>query len=193
MFYRQGQYNLSERVILSLKKKKFKELFNFLASSLAPQIEKLLSHEQISSSDCLFTFVPRKRISVRRQGFDQSKLLAKSLAKRFGVRELPLLLRTGGKEQKALDRNERRENVERSLSLNLARRGFRLKYRSLPLEVLLNVKAIIVVDDIMTSGESLRRAVELLEQLSKSSQSKPKIFAACVAKSSISFGESKKP
>ena len=86
--------------------------------------------------------------------------------------------RIGGKEQKKLDRRKRKKNADLHIKLNETMKGFSLNSKETELSSFVKGKNIIIVDDVLTSGATLRRGVELLVPLHPSST-----VVACVAKS----------
>ena len=196
-FYENDKNNLSKRIIHSIKKRKSSSLFDLLALSLAMQIEEMLSKNEILPSDCIFTYIPRTRKSYLKFGFDQSKLLSERIAKHFNAVALPLFIKVFGREQKHLGQKERKENAQSSICLNFALFNFPRRYKVSRLEEAIGDKPIVIVDDIITSGASLGRGVELLEKIKAKSNAntdantdentavKSKIFVSCVARASF--------
>ena len=86
-------------------------------------------------------------------------------------------MKFGGQEQKKLNQSERIKNLKKSLVLNYSLLGFPLKEKRDDLELILKDKNIILVDDIVTTGSSLKRAITLLQTVSDS-----KIVVATVAR-----------
>lgn len=95
-----------------------------------------------------FTYPPRTKASVRRDGLDQAQRLAKLCAKRTGASYAPLFCRRGGNEQKSLTGSERMNNAALSLQLKSPS--------------LCQGKKIILVDDIITTGATMTVCAELL-------------------------------
>lgn len=92
------------------------------------------------------TFVPATKDAVRRRGFDHAALLAEALARDLGLPCLPLIEQAQAADQRALGRRERLANMEGRFRAPRAA-GFR---------------AVIVVDDVMTTGATLAGAVRAL-------------------------------
>ena len=188
-FYEQGENNLSKRIIHSIKKQKNDALFELLALSLTVQIEKMLSKNLVLPSDCIFTYIPRSRKSLLKFGFDQGRLLCEKIAKHFDAVALPLFIKVRGQEQKQLSQKERKENAKNSICLNFALLNFPRRYKASSLEEAVCDKSVVIVDDIITSGASLERGVELLEKIKPKSAANPdtksKIFVSCVARASF--------
>jgi competence protein ComFC len=93
--------------------------------------------------------VPMSRDKERRRGYNQAELLARQLSRKLGIRcRIDVLTkRRGGETQSTLARKERRANVRDAFCGSRKAAG----------------RAILLVDDITTTGETLRAcARELL-------------------------------
>ena len=162
-FYHPDEKHAESKVIYSMKHKKNKDLFNLLALELEPSLIETLDILDISVGDCIFTYIPRTKSALKENGFDQGKYFAKALCKVVkGQCTLPLLTRSGGKEQKKLSRLERKKNVNNAIFANTSMRGFGRSKCSEGLKAFLSGKTVILVDDIITTGSSLSRAIKVL-------------------------------
>lgn len=182
-FYHQNRASVQNRVIFSAKTRHYPELFEFLSLELAPHIERLIKDKGVGRDDCILTWLPRSRASVKKYGHDQAKMLCLELSRTLGIASLPLLIRKGGKEQKKLDNKKRASNIESSVFLNEKLLGVnigRKSRKSLNISELIEGKTIIVIDDIITTGASMRRAILLLEP-----QKPASVLTACVARCEI--------
>ncbi len=163
-FYHPETLTVQSRAIFTFKHKRCTELYDFMAEELAPKLGSLLDELEIEAEDCIFTYIPRTSRAIKKDGFDQSEIFTHKLCRKMGGEcALPLLLRVGGKEQKRLDTAKRRKNAERALCANTAMRGMRGKYRSISLKALLSGRTVILIDDIITTGESVGRAIKLIK------------------------------
>lgn len=176
-FYHPDSADAQSKAIITLKRRNDDELFDFLAIELYPKLKKTLDAMNISGKDCIFTCVPRSRSSAGRSGFDQGKKLAKHISTLFGAKTYPLFLRIGGREQKKLNKLERRKNAQRSIKLNMSMLKFPLRQKEKDLGEFIRGKNVVIIDDVLTSGATLRQAIELL-----SSQKAAHITVACIAK-----------
>ena len=176
-FYEADGRGVQNKIIYSLKSTRNTELVSYLAFELYPYVVAEIERSGISRDSLIFTWIPRRRSAVSKYGFDQGKLLANALAKLFGAKALPIFLKFGGQEQKKLNQSERIKNLKKSLVLNYSLLGFPLKEKRDDLELILKDKNIILVDDIVTTGSSLKRAITLLQTVSDS-----KIVVATVAR-----------
>ena len=144
------------RLIYKLKNVKCTRYARFTASQLAPAIkEELKNLIDVESAElskkAVITFVPRSKKAVLSNGFDQSELICKELAKIVGIECLPAIKRRkAGKEQKTLTKAERFANTAEL---------FELDYN-------FNVsgKYVILFDDIVTTGASMTACVKTLRK-----------------------------
>ena len=100
----------------------------------------------------LFTYPPRRRAAVRKDGFDQAERLARALAIACEGEFASLIRRTrrGRQEQKRLDAAERADNA--ALAYELADVD----------PSILRDRIVVLCDDLRTTGATLNRCAELL-------------------------------
>lgn len=147
--YRAGIETATDRLIFYVKAERDERAFDFLARELSRPVRDYMHTEALELDDVCVTALPRRRAKVREIGFDQAKVLAASLARELGCDYAELLIRKrGGREQKALNAEERFRNLQTA---------FRIK--SSPS---LSGKTVFLVDDVMTTGSGLRSSAELL-------------------------------
>ena len=163
-FYEPEGHGTQNKMIYSLKSVRSTELVYYLAFELYPHILSEIESRNIPRESLIFTWIPRRSSSVAKYGFDQGELLAKAAAKIFGAKALPLFLRVGGKEQKTLTPDERTENLKSSVILNQTLKGFPIKETQDDIELILKGKNIVIIDDIITTGASMRHGIDLLKQ-----------------------------
>jgi len=135
-----GRYSGSlERVLHALKF----ERHDFLADQLAA-----LLHETLRDSDFdAIVPVPMHWLRVRSRGYNQAELIARALSRRIGIpAEMLLRKRSGGARQSTLARDARAQNVRRAFAASPRAKG----------------KRILIVDDICTTGETLRACARAL-------------------------------
>jgi ComF family protein len=106
--------------------------------------------------------VPMSRAKERRRGYNQAELLARALSRRTAVRcELLLTTRGARKTQSTLTRDERAVNVRGAFTASARSRD----------------RAILLVDDVCTTGETLRACATALRTAGAS-----RVCAVAVAK-----------
>ena len=176
-FYEPDSSSAPTKAILRMKKCRDAELFEFFTEELYPKIDEYLSKKGISLSDCIVTWMPRKKSSLNKYGFDHGQVLAKHIADKLDLPIYRLFNRVGGREQKKLDRTERSYNASKSIILNEKMRGFSKADKRLGLTGFLADKHVIVIDDVITTGATFKRGVMLLKPLDPAS-----ITIACIAK-----------
>ena len=141
-----GEYRGSlERVLGALKFRRH----DFLGDALSSLLEETLRARGDLAFDALVP-VPMTAAKERRRGYNQAALLGGALARRIGAGcDMTLLRRTGERAtQSTLPKRERAANVRGAFSAASRVKG----------------KSILVVDDICTTGETLRAcATALLE------------------------------
>jgi ComF family protein len=123
------------------------ERHDFLDDPLAGLLEEVVERRGDLDFDAIVP-VPMSRAKLRRRGYNQAELLARSLARRSKIGFDPsLLLRTAEKKtQSSLPRAARAENVRGVFSASSAARG----------------RVVLLVDDICTTGETFRAGAEVL-------------------------------
>ena len=152
------------------------ELFEYMSAELLRHLTVTLEKMGIAGEDCIYTWVPRKRYAVVNTGFDQGRELCRRVASCFGKKESCLFVRRGGKRQKKLNKGDRVENIRRSVFL-------KNKYlpaipqRNPKKATSLKGKTIVVVDDVVTTGATLRHATKLLRGAGAD-----QVIVACLAK-----------
>ncbi len=151
--YEKVRETVGKRCILFMKKRNNRAVFRFFGRELAKVLRSAYP-EQIGDG-LVVTNLPRSRTSVNRFGFDQSKLLAKEVARELGAPTVSVFgrKRWGRKEQKHLHASERRKNM---------RHAFFLVRGALPLVT--NARMLILVDDVVTTGASMAGCLSLLPE-----------------------------
>lgn len=178
-FYSPDSSDAASSAILSAKRRNDNELFDFFAEELNCEIKKMIPEVETEPEKCIITWMPRSRASINKYNFDQGQSLANAIGKKLGITVLPLFERRGGREQKKLNKGERRENAEQSTVLNKRLKGIKHIYGD-DISKVVRGRNIILLDDVITSGETLKRGFLLILPL------KPKnIYAATVAKTEL--------
>lgn len=147
--YQSDDYEaVGNRILYRIKENDINAAFRFFGGKLAERARALLPLD----GGYAVTYIPRSPNRVLDLGFDQSEQIATELAVATGLPLLRPLKRTRhAKTQKKLgSATARTKNVEASLLL--AKRA----------EEMLAGKRVLLVDDIVTSGASMRTAARLL-------------------------------
>lgn len=132
-------------LIYSLKRDNRSDVLKRCADELECAIRNSVSNPE----NYIFTNVPRRKSAIVEHGIDHSSLLASELAKRFNVEYIPLLKSNAKKPQKSLETADRFKNADFYIAKNIDLTG----------------RAIIIVDDIITSGASMGKAASLIRSL----------------------------
>lgn len=150
-----------------------------MAEELAPSLEKVFKRMALAPEDCVFTWIPRTSSAIAENGFDQGKELATKVAQRFNATVQPSFTRRKGKEQKLLSKKDRSKNAENSIFLKDSKRKspFGCKGKRVKAENFVSSKAFVIVDDVLTTGATLKRGVELLKKSGVET-----VIVACIAK-----------
>jgi predicted amidophosphoribosyltransferase len=142
-----GENRVTDAMILRLKEDG--SFADFFAGELAREIGRLLDRRGEDPRKWTVTWCPRSPEKFMKTGFDQGEEISRRLAKRLGSRSEALLMRADlSEEQKSLGAEQRRQNARTSL-------GVRLKKLKPGMKILL-------VDDILTTGSTVRTSAELL-------------------------------
>lgn len=156
-----GEYRGTlEKVLHALKFEKH----DFLDADLAKLLEEAIRRRENFAFDALVG-VPMTRARERKRGYNQAELLARALGRRTGIRcDMTLLTRTGERAtQSTLPKRARAANARGAFAASP-----RVKDRS-----------ILLVDDISTTGETLRACATALRRAGAA-----RVCAIAVAKAS---------
>ena len=115
----------------------------------ADELEYAIRNSVSDPGGYIFTNVPRRKSAIIEHGIDHSELLARELAKRFDAEYISLLKSNAKKPQKSLETADRFKNADFYISKNIDLTG----------------RAVILVDDIITSGASMSKAASLIRSL----------------------------
>ncbi len=143
---------VQNQLIFSLKEHAPKRVAEFVARELCDIIESeahFVCRGSAAHENALITWIPRRKKSVRKYGFDHMERVAMCLSEMLDIKALPLLTRLScSSEQKRLDSKERMRNSESTIKLSL---GYDISWAD-----------IILIDDVTTSGASIASAARLL-------------------------------
>lgn len=108
----------------------------------------------ILKEPAIFTSIPLHQSKFRKRGYNQSTILAEGLAKRFGLPFFELLKREKNtKTQVGLSKENRKANIDHAFALRYDVSDLTKTYRH-----------IFLVDDVVTSGATLREAAKVLKK-----------------------------
>jgi predicted amidophosphoribosyltransferase len=148
---------IPEKLIYHLKHRGDPRAFAFVAERLAPRLldtAATLPTRMAEGEDkpILFTYPPRRRSAVNKDGFDQARELAKTLAVSCDGDLAPVIKRTHRKsfEQKTLTAEEREVNATSVYIL------------SAKAAAIVRDRTVVVCDDLCTTGATLNRCAALL-------------------------------
>ena len=156
--YRPGHTDgVPEKLIYHLKHQGDPRAFAFVAERLAPHLlhtAATLPTRMAEGVDkpILFTYPPRRRSAVNKDGFDQARELAKAMAVACGGDFASLIRRTHrkAKEQKTLTAAQREANATSSYAL------------SPKAAAIVRDRTVVICDDLCTTGATLNRCATLL-------------------------------
>ncbi len=133
------------RLIFSLKHDHRRDVIAFTASELSYAIGAGIN----GINRYVIVHAPRSKAAIRLDGYDHTELLARELAKLFGIPHLHAILRRrGGGTQKRLSFKDRHKNMHALLYSNP--------------NVDLAGKSVLFLDDITTSGATIIESARLL-------------------------------
>ncbi len=155
-YYRKSEPWLPEnKLVYFLKNHKNARVATFAAEQLSYRIDELLADEGLLRDEVVITYIPRSRRSYAVYGVDQAELVAKALGRVAHIECLPLIKRVhdGKSSQKKLTVKQRLKNTKGMFAFNK-------KCASL-----VNNRAVILYDDVVTTGISAYRAVSALKSV----------------------------
>ena len=142
---------LQNRLIYLIKRKHHDRAYAFLASRLSELAEDVMQKEGFAREDVIVTYLPRTRRAYLQNGIDQAAELARRVAQNCSLEMKPLLCRTKrGEEQKKLTPVERIRNARGSIDLRT--------------DADCRDKVVLLVDDIVTTGNGMARCAKLLRR-----------------------------
>ena len=151
VWYLHGRRDVVQnRLIYRIKDTRERRVVDLLARTLLPILKRMLEENSPVTDGAVLTYLPRGLGARLRTGTDQARELALALSRLSGVPCVRLLRRRVQKSrsQKQLGAKARRANASAAFGLTRAA-------REIP-------RAVILVDDIVTTGESMAACVRLL-------------------------------
>ena len=139
--------SVAKKLVFALKKRNDSNVFDFVAREMA---DKLIG--KVDPEKTVVVNVPRNPNTVKEIGYDHAKKLAERVAMLIGVKHVEVLgQRKNKKEQKTLNSSQRIDN---------ARNNF---YFKSDCQDKIRGHSVILVDDIGTTGATLKVCAELLK------------------------------
>lgn len=137
-------------LVFKLKRDYNRDIIEFCATEIVKNLKSLCLRHGIDYKDYLITYTPRRVSGKRKYGFDHSKRMALEISRILGIKTIKTLINVGTAEQKTLSKEKRKENAKQSyeLSKNASVSG----------------KKLFIVDDIITSGSTMKACADLLYQ-----------------------------
>ena len=180
-FYHPDQSRTESKVIYTLKHHNSLDLFRFISAELCPKLIELIELLEIDKNSCVLTHVPRTKKALIENGFDQGEALCRVMSADLGMAYAPLLVREGGSEQKRLSRKDRKLNAEKAIFANTELKGVRTAGYAKSIGEYLENKTVIIVEDLITTGATLERAIKCLKSCGAKN-----VLVCAVARSEIS-------
>ena len=148
VFYDKNSKLIANNLVFKLKREYNKDIISFFADEMTKNLKSLLFSHGIDYKSCIVTYAPRRLSGKFDYGFDHSKELAKYISKNLGVELRKTLVNKGKKAQKNLSKSDRVENARQSY------------FPRNKIDV--SGKTVIFVDDIITSGSTIKACADIL-------------------------------
>ena len=152
LYDKEDSHSASMSTVFWLKYKKSKRIVRFVGEYLSNNVKDELKTLGYPENNDRFavTFVPRSRRSRILYGFDQSKMLPKSVAEQSGIEFVSAFRSLSKHQQKKLDAKLRAQNAQNSIAI---KKG-----------VDVSGKYVVIVDDVVTTGASMTACARLLQK-----------------------------
>ena len=161
-------YGTVNSVVNNLKRSNNKDDFNFFAEQIASALKIKLAKYTLEADEVIVTYAPRSRRARSDYGFDQSELLSHEVALSMGAEHRRLIHR----RFRLFDRRQKKLGVfGREMNARSALREGKL---SEPIKG----RAVVVVDDVITTGATTSVCVEILRSMGAGV-----VFCACISTS----------
>ncbi|MBR2461378.1 MAG: hypothetical protein IKB34_09145, partial [Clostridia bacterium] len=141
-------YGAVSRIVFNAKDIYLRDNFDFIAR----ECFRVLNQRTSPGVDWIITWIPRRKSSVKKHGHDQSREIAKRVARLLGCRIKCLFSNHGESEQKSQNFEGRLRNAFASYRL---RKGA---------ENTVSGRTVVVIDDLITTGATQHAAIALLSR-----------------------------
>ena len=142
-------FEVQKAIVFALKRHEYQRLTDFVADELYRLVYEVLD-ARIYKSDVVIR-IPRNRKNIVRDGADNMKTVAKTLADKLGIEFVDgFRQRLGVKEQKRLSSAERAKNIENGIRIT-----------DTAVKKIKN-RRVILLDDVITTGSSVTTAAKIL-------------------------------
>ncbi len=141
VFYDTGANGEINKLFTYLKRRYDRGVIDLCTERMKNNLVAMCKNRGIDYKEFAVTYAPRSRKNVRKYGFDQSKKLAQSLAKKLDIKVVKTFKNIGKTEQKGLNKQERARNAIET-------------YKFIDGSIKENMK-LFIVDDVMTTGATL--------------------------------------
>ncbi len=142
-------YEVQKKIVFALKRYEVTSLTDFAADELYRLAFEVLDGRIYKST--VVVRIPRNRKNLIKDGADNMKIVGAKLANKLGIEFVDCIKqRRGVKEQKRLSKSERAVNIEKGI------------YLTKTAESKIKNRRVILLDDVVTTGASVKTAAKLL-------------------------------
>jgi len=171
IYFKQEKYGLDSLISIweyeGLMKKAIHQIKYQGITDIIKELMKMVEIEGIGRTGVgpglapIITYVPMYKKREKKRGFNQAKIIAQELAKKTGFQVIPLLKKTKDtKPQMELNQEERLENIKGCFKLIETRPLGNSNEEA----VRGRVSEVILVDDVYTTGATMRECAKVLKK-----------------------------